>query len=297
MTSLAMNLPVISNETGLTSYMQMIKNFPILNEQEEFDLAERFRQFDDVNAAHKLVTSHLRLAAKIAFGYRNYGLPLSDLISEANVGLMQAVKKFEPEKGFRLSTYAIWWIKAAIHEFIIKSWSLVKMGTVVAQKKLFYNLARLKAKIGAYGEKDLNPEDITLIAKNLNVEEADVKEMNLRLMGDTSLNAHIDDEEKSERISLLVDERDNQEISLNKKQEKTYLRKILSNALTKLSDREKEIIIERKLRSNPATLEYLGHKYGISRERVRQIENRAFEKIKSFVIDNVKEPSNLELLT
>ena len=293
MTALTMNLPVVAQETGLASYMQMIKNFPILSEEEELDLATKFRQFGDIDAAHKLVTSHLRLAAKIAFGYRHYGLSLADLISEANIGLMQAVKKFEPEKGFRLSTYAIWWIKASIHEFIIKSWSLVKMGTVVAQKKLFYNLAKIKARIGAYSDRDLAPEDVTMIADELGVDENDVNEMNLRLMGDTSLNAHMDDEESSERMDFLVDDSENQEDALNKKQEKQYLRKILSNALTTLNEREKEIIIERKLKSNPATLEFLGYKYGISRERVRQIENRAFEKLKNIVISNVENPKDL----
>lgn len=288
MTSLTMNLPVVSKEAGLASYMQMIKNFPILTEEEELDLAYRFRQFGELNAAHKLVTSHLRLAAKIAFGYRHYGFSVADLISEANLGLMQAVKKFEPERGFRLSTYAIWWIKAAIHEFIIRSWSLVKIGTVAAQKKLFYNLAKMKAKIGAYDDKELEPEEISMIARNLNVEEREVKEMNLRLMGDTSLNAHMDEEENIERIDLLVDERDNQEELLNQKQEKKYLKKVLSKALLKLNPREKEIIIERKLRSAPATLEFLGQKYGISRERVRQIENRAFEKLKQLVVNEVE---------
>ncbi|MGD9638263.1 MAG: RNA polymerase sigma factor RpoH [Alphaproteobacteria bacterium] len=295
MTTLAMNLPIISQEAGLTSYMQMIKNFPVLTEEEELDLANKFRKVGDVDAAHKLVTSHLRLAAKIAFGYRHYGLSMADLISEANIGLMHAVKKFEPEKGFRLSTYAIWWIKASIHEFIIKSWSLVKMGTVVAQKKLFYNLAKMKAKIGAYSDKELGPEEIAIIARDLNVGEDDVKEMNLRLMGDTSLNAYMDEEEGTERVDFLVDETDNQEELLSKKQEQKYLREVLSKALLELNEREKEIIIERKLRSHPATLEFLGYKYGISRERVRQIENRAFEKLKNIVVSEVKNPEDLGL--
>lgn len=275
-------LPVISGRDGLRAYLENIRRFPVLSAEEEYMLTMRFRRYGDLDAAKKLVSSHLRLAAKVAFSYRYYGLPLEDLISEANIGLMQAVKKFEPEKGNRLSTYAIWWIKAAVNEFILKSWSLVRIGTVAAQKKLFYNLRKIKAKLGFYGDTDLQDEAVRQIAEDLDVTENDVIEMNRRLSGDVSLNTPVYDDGYAERQDFLSDEA-NIEEELAEKQEKNARMLVLSKALLTLNERERLIIEARRLKEEPETLESLGERLGISRERVRQIETRAFEKMSAFI--------------
>ena len=262
---------------------KQIKKIPVLTEEEERNLVQEFREKGDLNAAHKLVTSHLRLAAKIALTYRRYGLPLADIISEANIGLMQAVKKFDLSKNVRLATYAMWWIKAAINDFILRSWSLVKIGTRAAQKKLFYNLNRLKAKLGLYDNKDLPPEAVHTIARELVVDESEVKEMNCRLGGDKSLNVAVSDEDDSEKIDLLVDGRQNIEENLARKQERVQRANILRQCIAKLDSREQEIIRSRLLTETPLTLEELGAKFGISRERVRQVEKKAFDKLSGLV--------------
>ncbi len=273
-------LPVLADRNGLVSYFEKIKNFPVLSEDEEKALIVDFKQNHNLEAAHQLVVSHLRLAAKIALTYRHYGLPLADLISEANIGLMQAVKKFDLEKKVRLSTYAIWWIKAAINDFILRSWSLVKIGTVAAQKKLFYNLGRIKAKLGIYENKALEPAVVRQIAAELVVDEKDVVEMNQRLGGDTSLNVSIGDaDDDLERIDMLVDKRQNAEALLAGRQEAAQKHKMLQKCLEKLSDREAYIIRERMLTDKPQTLEDIGVKFAVSRERVRQIEKKAFEHL------------------
>jgi len=281
-------LPILTAEGGLTHYLEEIRRFPMLEPQEEYMLAKRWREHGDTQAAHKLVTSHLRLVAKIAMGYRGYGLPISEVISEGNVGLMQAVKRFEPEKGFRLATYAMWWIKASIQEYILRSWSLVKMGTTAAQKKLFFNLRRVKGQIEAFEEGDLKPEHVKHIADRLGVPEDEVVNMNRRLGGDASLNAPIrDDGESGEWQDWLADNSDSQETVLAEHQELDNRRKALSQALDVLNERERRIFEARRLADDPVTLEELAEEFGVSRERVRQIEVRAFEKIQKAVKNRV----------
>jgi RNA polymerase sigma-32 factor len=279
------SLPAIaSGEAGLTRYLEEIRRFPMLEPQQEYMLAKAYREHGDRDAAHKLVTSHLRLVAKIAMGYRGYGLPIGEVISEGNVGLMQAVKRFEPEKGFRLATYAMWWIKAAIQEYILRSWSLVKMGTTANQKRLFFNLRKVKGQIQALEEGDLHPDQVKKIAKKLGVTEEDVISMNRRLGGDTSLNAPIRaDAESGEWQDWLVDDSDNQEAVLAESEELDNRRKLLRDAMGVLNDREKRIFEARRLADEPITLEELSAEFGVSRERVRQIEVRAFEKVQKAV--------------
>jgi RNA polymerase sigma-32 factor len=278
---------------GTTRYLEEIRRFPMLEADEESVLAKRWREHGDADAAHKLVTSHLRLAAKIAVGYRGYGLPISEVISEGNVGLMQAAKRFDPQKGFRFATYAIWWIKAAIQEYILRSWSLVKMGTTANQKKLFFNLRKAKSKISALEEGDLRPDQVKLIAKRLGVTEQDVVDMNRRLSGDVSLNAPIrDDGDSGEWQDWLVDEISDQETRLVEDEESDNRRKALGEALSVLGQRERRIFEARQLADDPMTLEDLAVEFGISRERVRQIEVRAFQKVQRTVqIAIAKRPS------
>ena len=281
-------LPILNAESGLTRYLEEIRRFPMLEPQEEYMLAKRWREHGDRDAAHKLVTSHLRLVAKIAMGYRGYGLPISEVISEGNVGLMQAVKRFEPEKGFRLATYAMWWIKAAIQEYILRSWSLVKMGTTANQKKLFFNLRKAKSKISALEEGDLRPDQVKLIAKRLGVTEQDVVDMNRRLGGDVSLNAPIrEDGDTGEWQDWLVDDSVSQESRMVANEEADNRRKALGEALSVLNDRERRIFEARRLADDPITLEDLAEEFGVSRERVRQIEVRAFEKVQKAVKNRV----------
>jgi RNA polymerase sigma-32 factor len=282
-------LPILNAESGLTRYLEEIRRFPMLEPQEEYMLAKRWREHADRDAAHKLVTSHLRLVAKIAMGYRGYGLPISEVISEGNVGLMQAVKRFEPEKGFRLATYAMWWIKAAIQEYILRSWSLVKMGTTANQKKLFFNLRKAKSKISALEEGDLRPDQVKLIAKRLGVTEQDVVEMNRRLGGDVSLNAPIrEDGDSGEWQDWLVDDTTaSQESRLVEAEQADNRRAALGEALGVLNDRERRIFEARRLADEPMTLEDLAAEFGVSRERVRQIEVRAFEKVQKAVKNRV----------
>jgi RNA polymerase sigma-32 factor len=277
-------LPSIASEGALARYLQEIRRFPMLQADEEYMLAKRWREHDDPEAAHRLVTSHLRLVAKIAMGYRGYGLPLSELISEGNVGMMQAVKRFDPDRGFRLATYAMWWIRASIQEYILHSWSLVKIGTTAAQKKLFFNLRRLKGQIQAIEEGDLTPEHVAKIAKELDVPESDVVSMNRRLMApDNSLNAPLRADSEGEWQDWLVDDEASQESKLGDRQELGLRRDLLKTAMSHLTDRERDILMERRLKENPTTLEDLSAKYGISRERVRQIEVRAFEKLQKAI--------------
>ena len=279
-----MYLPILSSEGNLANYLQEIKKFPILTADEEYMLAKRYKEHDDTEAAHKLVTSHLRLVAKIAMGYRGYGLPVTDLISEGNVGIMQAVKKFDPERGFRLATYAMWWIRAEIQEYVLHSWSLVKIGTTAAQKKLFFNLRKLKNQLNSIESGDLSPENAREIANRLNVKEAEVLDMNNRLFsGDQSLNIKVGDEGDAEWQDMLEDSRENQERIIEKSNELSFRKKIFTEALNILNDREKEIIKSRKLRDKPLKLEELSKKFNISRERVRQIEEKAFEKLQKQV--------------
>ncbi len=284
----AMTIP--SAEGGLSRYLEEIRRFPMLEPQEEYMLARRWREHEDPEAAQRLVTSHLRLVAKIAMGYRGYGLPISEVISEGNVGLMQAVKRFEPEKGFRLATYAMWWIKASIQEYILRSWSLVKMGTTAAQKKLFFNLRKAKSQISALEEGDLRPDQVAQIATKLGVTEQDVIDMNRRLTGDASLNAPIrgDVEGGGEWQDWLADDRDSQESTLVEHEEMDNRRTALSGALSVLNERERRIFEARRLSDDPMTLEDLAAEFGVSRERVRQIEVRAFEKVQKAVIDRVQ---------
>jgi len=277
-------LPSIASEGALARYLQEIRRFPMLQADEEYMLAKRWREHDDPEAAHRLVTSHLRLVAKIAMGYRGYGLPLSELISEGNVGMMQAVKRFDPDRGFRLATYAMWWIRASIQEYILHSWSLVKIGTTAAQKKLFFNLRRLKGQIQAIEEGDLTPEHVAKIAKELDVPESDVVSMNRRLMApDNSLNAPLRADGEGEWQDWLVDDEASQESKLGERQELGLRRDLLKHAMSHLTERERDILRERRLKENPTTLEELSAKYGISRERVRQIEVRAFEKLQKAI--------------
>ncbi len=275
------NLPILTPEGNLTRYLQDIRKFPMLEKQEEYMLAKRWREHDDVDAAHRLVTSHLRLVAKIAMGYRGYGLPIGELISEGNVGMMQAVKRFDPERGFRLATYAMWWIRASIQEYILHSWSLVKMGTTAAQKKLFFNLRKIKGQMKALEEGDLPPEKVRRIAEQLAVSEDDVVQMNRRMAApDHSLNAPLRaDGEGGEWQDWLVDESASQEEVLGETEEFQQRTRLLRDAMKGLNEREQHIINERRLREDPTTLEKLSQHYGISRERVRQIEVRAFEKL------------------
>jgi len=279
------SLPTVPHEgSGLSRYLDEIRRFPMLEPEEEYMLAKRWREEDDVDAAHTLVTSHLRLVAKIAMGYRGYGLPMNEIISEGNVGLMQAVKRFEPERGFRLATYAMWWIRAAIQEYILHSWSLVKLGTTAAQKKLFFNLRRLKSQMQAIEEGDLSPEAVKKIAETLAVTEEDVISMNRRLDGpDHSLNATLRAESDMEWQDWLVDERATQDTLIAEDDELDHRRELLAGAMHVLNDREKHILHERRLKENPTTLEELSTQYGISRERVRQIEVRAFEKLQKAI--------------
>src|ERR687886_2251087 len=275
-------LPIPSAESGLSRYLEEIRRFPMLEPQEEFMLAKRWREHGDRDAAHRLVTSHLRLVAKIAMGYRGYGLPISEVVSEGNVGLMQAVKRFDPDKGFRLATYAMWWIRAAIQEYILRSWSLVKMGTTANQKKLFFNLRKAKSQISALEEGDLRPDQVAAIATKLGVTEDDVVTMNRRLVGDVSLNAPIRSESDSgEWQDWLVDESVNQETRLAESEEFEMRRRLLGQALDVLNERERRIFEARRLSEEPITLEELSTEFGVSRERVRQIEVRAFEKVQS----------------
>jgi RNA polymerase sigma-32 factor len=277
-----MSVALISPDNNLGRYLDQIKKFPMLTAEDEYNLAKDWLDKNNTKAAHKLVTSHLRLVAKIAMGYRGYGLPVADLIAEGNIGMMHAVKKFDPERGFRLATYAMWWIKAAIQEFVLRSWSQVKIGTTASQKKLFFNLRKIKSKINALDDGDLSPNQVNHIAKTLDVSEDDVISMNRRMLGgDHSLNAQMNknDGEETEWQDLLTDDRENQETLFEKHEEKTIRSKLMIDALNLLKSREKDIIIKRRLTDNPMTLEDLSQEYKVSRERIRQIENRAFEKL------------------
>jgi RNA polymerase sigma-32 factor len=281
---------VLSPDGSLSRYLQEIRKFPMLAQEEEYMLARAWREHGDTDSAHKLVTSHLRLVAKIAMGYRGYGLPLGELISEGNVGMMQAVKRFDPEKGFRLATYAMWWIRASIQEYVLRSWSLVKMGTTAAQKKLFFNLRRVKGQIEAIEEGDLKPENVAEIARRLGVTEDEVVSMNRRLTApDSSLNAPLRDESDSEWQDMLVDEDMDQEERLVERDELSLRQQLLMDAMSVLNDREKHILTERRLKDDPATLEDLSQEYNISRERVRQIEVRAFEKLQKAMKNAMKD--------
>ena len=287
------NLPAPSPEQGLNRYLQEIRKFPLLEPEEEYMRAKAWVDHEDPEAAQRLVTSHLRLAAKIAMGYRGYGLPQAEVISEANVGLMQAVKRFDPEKGCRLATYAMWWIRASIQEYILRSWSLVKMGTTSAQKKLFFNLRKAKSKLGALEEGDLRPENVTLIANDLNVTEQEVIDMNRRLSGgDASLNATVgsgDGESTAQWQDWLEDEDANQAEAFAEADELSARREMLISAMDVLNDREKDILMERRLRDDPMTLEDLSARYDVSRERIRQIEVRAFEKLQKRIRELARE--------
>jgi RNA polymerase sigma-32 factor len=280
---MAASLPIIAGESGLARYLQEIKRFPMLEPQEEYMLAKRWREHNDREAAHKLVTSHLRLVAKIAMGYRGYGLPIGEVISEGNVGLMQAVKRFEPDKGFKLATYAMWWIRASIQEYILRSWSLVKMGTTASQKKLFFNLRKAKSRISALDEGDLRDDQVESISKRLGVAKQDVIDMNRRLGGDASLNAPLREDGEGEWQDWLVDESPDQEAQLADREESGARLDALRSALSVLNPRERRIFEARRLAEDPITLEELSAEFGVSRERVRQIEVRAFEKVQEAV--------------
>ena len=291
------SLSLLSPDNNLARYLEHIKKFPMLEAEEEYTLAKDWLEKNDTKAAHKLVTSHLRLVAKIAMGYRGYGLPVADLIAEGNIGMMHAVKKFDPEKGFRLATYAMWWIKAAIQEFVLRSWSQVKIGTTASQKKLFFNLRKIKGKINALEDGDLSNKQVSYIAKSLDVSEDDVVTMNRRMLGgDHSLNSQVSrhDEEEAEWQDMLADHRENQEIEYENFQEKNIRNKMMQQALDLLKPREKDIIIKRRLIEPPKTLEDLSQEYKVSRERVRQIESRAFEKLQEAM--NIK-ARELKLIT
>ena len=282
------NLPAVIEENSLAAYFEQIKKIPVLTEDEERQLVRDFQEKGDLQAAQKLITSHLRLAAKIALTYRHYGLPMADIVSEANIGLMQAVKKFDLDKNVRLATYAMWWIKAAINDFILRSWSLVKIGTVAAQKKLFYNLNRIKAQLGLYEHKELEPSVVKKIANELVVDEQDVIEMNQRLGGDKSLNVAAGDDGDAEKIDFLIDGRQNIEGSYALKEERNLRKKILMDSLSSLNEREQYIVKTRMLTEEPETLENIGAKLGVSRERVRQIEKKAFEHLSAAVKENTR---------
>ena len=285
----AASLPVLTAEGGLSRYLEEIRRFPMLEPQEEYMLAKSWREHGDRESAHRLVTSHLRLVAKIAMGYRGYGLPISEVISEGNVGLMQAVKRFEPERGFRLATYALWWIKASIQEYVLRSWSLVKMGTSNSQKKLFFNLRKAKSKLSALEEGDLRPDHVKLIAQRLGVTELDVVDMNRRLGGDVSLNAHIREGDSGEWQDSLIDETSNQETQLADSEETDNRLQALHDALTVLNPRERRIFEARRLTDDPVTLAELASEYGVSRERVRQIEANALHKVQRRVRIRLRE--------
>jgi RNA polymerase sigma-32 factor len=289
--NLPATIPALGSEAGLNRYLSEIRKFPILQPQEEYMLAKAWTEHGDTKAAAKLVTSHLRLVAKIAMGYRGYGLPVSELIGEGNIGLMQGVKKFEPERGFRLATYAMWWIKASIQEFILRSWSLVKIGTTANQKKLFFNLRRMKGKLNALEDGDLKPEDRAKIAKDLGVTEDEVVSMNRRMAmgGDTSLNASLREDGEGEWQDWLADEGPTQDMMVADAQERDYRHGLLTEALGTLNDRERHILTQRRLIDEPQTLEELSQEYGISRERVRQIEVRAFEKLQKAMKNRIAE--------
>ena len=275
-------LPILSGESGLSRYLSEIRKFPLLSPEDEYMFAKRWKEHSDPEAARRLVTSHLRLVAKIAMGYRGYGLPVAEIVSEGNVGLMQAVKRFDPDKGFRLATYAMWWIRAAIQEYVLRSWSMVKLGTTAAQKKLFFNLRKAKSHIGAIEEGDLTPAHTAKLADQLGVTEREVTEMNRRLTGpDSSLNAPLRSESENEWQDWLADDIPDQETRLAEREERGDRHELLTSALDTLSERERDIIQERRLKDEPATLEELSQKYGVSRERVRQIEVRAFEKLQA----------------
>jgi RNA polymerase sigma-32 factor len=276
-------LPIVAGESGLAHYLAEIRKFPMLEPQEEYMLAKRWREHEDPLAAQKLVTSHLRLVARVAMGYRGYGLPIGEIVSEGNVGLMQAVKRFEPERGFRLATYAMWWIRASIQEYILRSWSLVKMGTTASQKKLFFNLRKAKSRISAYEEGDLKPENVAAIATRLGVSQQDVIDMNRRMSGDASLNAPLRDEGEGEWQDWLVDDSASQELILADQEEASHRHLALVGALDVLNPRERRIFEARRLAEDPITLEELSEEFGVSRERVRQIEVRAFEKVQAAV--------------
>ena len=294
----AMKLPTVSSEGGLTRYLEEIRRFPMLSHEEEYMLARRWHEHDDIDAAHTLVTSHLRLVAKIAMGYRGYGLPVSELISEGNVGMMQAVKRFDPDRGFRLATYAMWWIRAAIQEYILHSWSLVKMGTTAAQKKLFFNLRKLKGQLQAIDDGDLPDETVSEIARRLSVPEAEVISMNRRMASaDHSLNAPLKVDGNGEWIDWLVDNEDDQETRYAEEEELAQRREMLAEAMGVLNDRERHIFSARRLSEDPQTLEELSQVYGVSRERVRQIEVRAFEKVQKAIRDNLAEQPAARAIT
>ncbi len=280
---MAASAPMISDDSGLARYLDQIRRFPMLEPQEEYVLAKRWREHRDSEAAHKLVTSHLRLVAKIAMGYRGYGLPISEVVSEGNVGLMQAIKRFEPERGFRLATYAVWWIRALIHEYIMRSWSLVKMGTTANQKKLFFKLRRAKSQISAFDEGDLRPDQVEKIAERLGVLGRDVVDMNRRMAGDASLNSPMREESEGEWQDWLVDDAASQEVTLVEREEARNRLDALQTALGALNPRERRIFAARRLVDDPMTLGTLSNELGVSRERVRQIELRAFEKVQSAV--------------
>jgi len=280
---MAAALPILSGEAGLSRYLNEIRRFPMLAPEEEYMLAKRWREHEDLDAAHRLVTSHLRLVAKIAMGYRGYGLPIGEVMSEGNVGLMQAVKRFEPDKGFRLATYAMWWIRASIQEYILRSWSLVKMGTTASQKKLFFNLRKAKSQISALDDGDLRPDQVATIATRLGVSETDVVDMNRRMSGDASLNTPLREEGEGEWQDWLVDDSASQEKILADQEESENRLGALSTALGVLNDRERRIFEARRLSDDPVTLEQLSEEFDISRERVRQIEVRAFEKVQAAV--------------
>ncbi len=287
--SLNPNLPSLAGEGSLSLYLSQIKKFPILDAEEEYMLAKNWKDRGNLKSAHKLVTSHLRLVAKIAMGYRGYGLPMTEIISEGNIGLMQAVKKFNPDKGFRLATYAMWWIKASIQEYVLRSWSLVKMGTTAAQKKLFFNLKKVKQQIAPRQEGDLKKDQVDAISDKLNVKPEEVVSMNRRMMAqEKSLNDPIKSDEKSEWQDWIVDDSLDQELFISQKQELDEKKSLLHESIKILDDREKEIIEERKLSENPKTLEELSRKYKISRERIRQIETRAFEKLQKAMLNSTK---------
>jgi RNA polymerase sigma-32 factor len=289
------SLPTISNESGLSVYLEQIKKFPMLAAEEEYMLAKNWKTTGNIKAAEKLVTSHLRLVAKIAMGYKGYGLPVNEMISEGNIGLMQAVKKFEPEKGFRLATYAMWWIKASIQEYILRSWSLVKIGTTTAQKKLFFNLKKIKNQIAPQSEGDLRPEHVSKIANKLDVKEDEVISMNRRLAGkEFSLNVQVG-EDGDEWQDWLVDKELDHDLKFAHQEEMGQRKELLKNSIKILNDREREILYSRKLNDNPTTLEDLSKKYKISRERVRQIENKAFEKLQKHMLISAKSKNLLPI--
>ena len=283
------NLPSVSIEGSLSNYLEQIKKFPMLSAEEEYMLAKSWRDRGDLKSAQKLITSHLRLVAKIAMGYRGYGLPVSEMVSEGNIGLMQAVKKFEPEKGFRLTTYAMWWIKASIQEYILRSWSLVKMGTTTAQKKLFFNLKKIKNQLSPNNTGDLNAKHVEEISKRLNVKKEEVVSMNRRMLGkEKSLNDPIKDESGTEWQDWIVDDKVDQELKLSHKQEFDQRKKLMDDSINILNPREKDILTARRLSENIATLEDLSKKYNISRERIRQIETKAFEKLQKAMLNAAK---------